>query len=76
MKLYIAFRNKDFEKIKQICKDISKKDSNFKYRFFDSKDKTKADKILSVNCENINQGHKRGLWFIKKCCVGEFYWVK
>lgn len=77
IKCFIVFKEEDKEKIIKLCKSASEKDKTFNYKIKPCYFKN-CDYILEIfsHLQTIDQAHKRGMYFIKKNKVGEYYWVK
>lgn len=72
----IALKSKeDFEKMRQVCLDIAKKDETFKFSF-SLGTKQGIERVLRVQSDTKNQAHQRGTWLVKKTIPGLLYWVK
>jgi len=74
-KLYICLKTERIKTIvEQVCKDIFIKDKTFKYTIFKNKSFRGREKdcrfILSINCPDVDNAHKRGTWFAKKVLIG------
>jgi hypothetical protein len=83
-KLYICLKNDRIKEIvEQVCKDIFVKDKTFNYSIFRNKGFRGREKdcmhVLSIQCKDKDDAHKKGVWFVNKVDIGEdklYYWVK
>ena len=83
-KLYICLKNDRIKEIvEQVCKDIFVIDKSFNFTIFKNRRFRGGEKdcqfILSINCKDKDEAHKKGSWFVGKVDVGDvgmYYWVK
>lgn len=84
-KLYICLKTDRIKTIvEQVCKDIFIIDKTFNFTIFKNRRfmnrKQDCQFILSINCKDKDEAHKKGSWFVGKVDVGEekrlYYWVK
>ena len=93
-KLYICLKNDRIKTvIEQICKDIFVIDKTFNFTIFKNRRFMGREQdcqfILSINCKDKDEAHKKGCWFVNKAGVKEdvdenvirkieglYYWVK
>lgn len=66
---------KSKEDLKQVCLDISEKDSSFKWKLYQDYGK-KYDYLLVIFSGSKNEAHRRGVWFHHKVDKKLLYWVK
>ena len=64
------------DKIIELCDSIKNKDNTFNYKILTSKDKGKYLLKIFSHKQTKDQAHKRGMYFVKKMNLGEFYSVK
>ena len=76
-KCFVVFKEKDREKIIKLCKSASEKDKTFNYKINPCPFKD-GDYILIIfsHLQTKDQAHQRGMYFVKKNKVGEYYWVR
>lgn len=89
VKLYICLKNDRVKTIiNQVCKDIFIKDKTFKFTVFKNRRYRGREQdcmhILSIDCKDKDEAHKKGCWFVNKAGVEEgkergfnlYYWVR
>ncbi len=81
-KTIIGIPNGETGKVHQICEDIKKRDSSFKYEIYEPsvlKLREKFENLLILFSSTEDEAKRRGGWFIHKCNrakVAEYFWIK